>query len=146
MLCIWWDQVGVIYYELLKPNETITGERYWTKLMRLSRALHENGHNTSRGTKKWLYSLTTLGLTLPNPLKPTWKRSNGKCYPTRRIPQILRRPIITCSSRWHMVWLISNSAHMNTSKKGLIRQYLKWFICNHFLTIKLHFHQKAAGT
>ncbi|UYV76653.1 SETMAR [Cordylochernes scorpioides] len=27
MLCIWWDQLGVIYYELLQPNETITGER-----------------------------------------------------------------------------------------------------------------------
>jgi len=24
MLCIWWDQLGVVYYEL-KPNETITG-------------------------------------------------------------------------------------------------------------------------
>ena len=29
----------VIYYELLKPNETITRERYRTQLMRLSRAL-----------------------------------------------------------------------------------------------------------
>ena len=38
----------------------------------------KNGHNTSRGTKKWFYSMTTLGLTLPNPLKPTWKHSNGK--------------------------------------------------------------------
>ena len=24
MLCIWWDQVGVVYYELLQPNETTT--------------------------------------------------------------------------------------------------------------------------
>ncbi|UYV73022.1 hypothetical protein LAZ67_10001583 [Cordylochernes scorpioides] len=39
MLCIWWDQLGVIYYELLKPNETITGERYQQQLIRLSRAL-----------------------------------------------------------------------------------------------------------
>ena len=31
----------VIYYELLKPNETITGERYRMQLMRLSRALPE---------------------------------------------------------------------------------------------------------
>ena len=30
-----------IYYELLKPNETITGERYRMKLMRLSRAMRE---------------------------------------------------------------------------------------------------------
>ena len=33
--------IGVIYYELLKPNENITGERYRTQLMRLSRALCE---------------------------------------------------------------------------------------------------------
>ncbi|UYV69955.1 SETMAR [Cordylochernes scorpioides] len=39
MLCIWWDQLGVIYYELLQPNKTITGERYQQQLMRLSRAL-----------------------------------------------------------------------------------------------------------
>ena len=81
----------------------------------------KNGNNTSRGTKKWFCSMTTLGLTLPNPLKPTWKRSNGKSYPTRRILQILCRPIITCSGRYHMVWLISSSAYMKTSKNGLIR-------------------------
>ncbi|UYV75350.1 hypothetical protein LAZ67_12003594 [Cordylochernes scorpioides] len=28
MLCIWWDQLGVAYYELLQPNERITGEVY----------------------------------------------------------------------------------------------------------------------
>ena len=33
------EDADVIYYELLKPNETITGERYRTQLMRLSRAL-----------------------------------------------------------------------------------------------------------
>lgn len=41
LLCIWWDQQGVIYFELLKPNETITGDRYRLQLMRLSRALME---------------------------------------------------------------------------------------------------------
>ncbi|CAD7015191.1 unnamed protein product [Ceratitis capitata] len=30
-----------IYYELLKPDETITGDRYRTQLMRFSRALKE---------------------------------------------------------------------------------------------------------
>ena len=30
MLCVWWDQKGVIYYELLKPvnTETVNTERY----------------------------------------------------------------------------------------------------------------------
>ncbi|GBP05810.1 Mariner Mos1 transposase [Eumeta japonica] len=41
MLCIWWDQLGVIYYELLNPSETITGTLYRTQLMRLSRVLKE---------------------------------------------------------------------------------------------------------
>ena len=40
-LCIWWDQFDVVYYELLKPSETITGNRYRTQLMRFSRALKE---------------------------------------------------------------------------------------------------------
>ena len=35
------EDANVIYYELLKPNETITGEWYRTQLMRLSRALRE---------------------------------------------------------------------------------------------------------
>ena len=35
MLCIWWDQKGMLYYELLKPGETINGERYRIQLIRL---------------------------------------------------------------------------------------------------------------
>ena len=46
MLCIWWDQQGVVYYELLQPGETITGEVYRRQLMRLSRALKEKRPET----------------------------------------------------------------------------------------------------
>ena len=35
------EDADVIYYELLKSIETITGKRYRTQLMHLSRALHE---------------------------------------------------------------------------------------------------------
>ena len=80
------EDADVIRYELLKSNETITGKQCQTQLMYLSRALRKSGHNTSRSTKKWFYNMTTLGLTLPNPIKPTCKRSNGKSYPTRRTP------------------------------------------------------------
>ena len=41
MHCIWWDQKGVLYYELLKLSETINGERYRTQLIRLERAIAE---------------------------------------------------------------------------------------------------------
>ena len=39
ILCIWWDQKEVLYYELLKPGETVNGERYRTQLIRLKRAI-----------------------------------------------------------------------------------------------------------
>ena len=39
MLCIWWDQKRVLYYELLKPSETINGERYRAQLTCLKRAI-----------------------------------------------------------------------------------------------------------
>jgi len=41
MLCIWEDQKGLVYYELLKPGDSITGDRYWLQLIRLNRALRE---------------------------------------------------------------------------------------------------------
>lgn len=40
MLCIWWDQKGVVYYELLKPGQTVTAERYQQQLIDLNRALN----------------------------------------------------------------------------------------------------------
>ena len=57
MLCIWLDQLGVVYYELLKPNETITGALYGTQLMRLSRVHKEKrAHYYSRHDKVILHS------------------------------------------------------------------------------------------
>jgi len=42
MLCIWWDQKDLVY-ELLKPGDFITGDRfhYRLQLIRLNRALRE---------------------------------------------------------------------------------------------------------
>jgi histone-lysine N-methyltransferase SETMAR len=39
MLCIWWDEKGVVYYELLKPGETVTGDRYRMQLIKMEHAL-----------------------------------------------------------------------------------------------------------
>ena len=41
MLCVWWDQKGVIYYELLKPGETVNAERYRQQMIDLNQALRE---------------------------------------------------------------------------------------------------------
>jgi len=41
MLCVWWDQKGVIYYELLKPGEIINTERYRQQMINLNQVLCE---------------------------------------------------------------------------------------------------------
>ena len=41
MLCVWWDQDGIVYYELLKPGETVNTVRYQQQLVSLRRALDE---------------------------------------------------------------------------------------------------------
>ena len=43
MLCVWWDQEGVIYYELLKPGEIVNAHRYHQQLIKLHCALREKG-------------------------------------------------------------------------------------------------------
>jgi len=41
MLCVWWYQEGIIYYELLKPGETVNAHRYHQQLIKLHRAVRE---------------------------------------------------------------------------------------------------------
>lgn len=41
MLCVWWDQKGMIYYELLKPGKTVNSERYRQQMIDLNQALRE---------------------------------------------------------------------------------------------------------
>lgn len=41
LLCIWWDQRGVLYYELLQPGETVTANRYGQQLAQLRNQLAE---------------------------------------------------------------------------------------------------------
>ncbi|UYV60810.1 SETMAR [Cordylochernes scorpioides] len=36
MLCVWWDQTGVVYFELLKPGQTVNTSRYEQQMHRLN--------------------------------------------------------------------------------------------------------------
>jgi len=109
MLYIWWDQLGVVYYELLKPTETITGDR--TQLMRLSRALKDKRpqynerhdkvilqHDNTRPhvVKVVKTYLETLKCSTPCCESDQDIFGNGKSYPTRRILQTLLPLTITC--------------------------------------------------
>ena len=46
MMCFWWDQEGMVYHKLLKPNETIIAVRYKQKLIKLNQALEKSGQRT----------------------------------------------------------------------------------------------------
>ena len=39
--CVWWDQKGVIYYELLKTGKTVNMNRYQQQMIDSNRALQE---------------------------------------------------------------------------------------------------------
>ncbi|UYV83093.1 SETMAR [Cordylochernes scorpioides] len=41
MLCVWWDQTGVVYFKLLKPGETVNISRYEQQMHSLREALNE---------------------------------------------------------------------------------------------------------
>ncbi|UYV74707.1 KCNH5 [Cordylochernes scorpioides] len=41
MLCVWWDQTGVVYLELLKPGEMVNTSRYEQQMHSLREALNE---------------------------------------------------------------------------------------------------------
>ena len=74
MLCIWWNQLGVVYYELLKPSETITGDRYRTQLMRLSQALKEKlPQYQERHDKVFLQHYNARDHMSEDRLRHTWK-------------------------------------------------------------------------
>ena len=41
MLCVWWDQKGVVYHELRKTGETVNSDRYRQQMINLNHALIE---------------------------------------------------------------------------------------------------------
>ena len=41
LLCIWWDIKGVVHYELLPQNQTVTGDLYCSQLVRLKEAVEQ---------------------------------------------------------------------------------------------------------
>jgi [histone H3]-lysine36 N-dimethyltransferase SETMAR len=55
LLCIWWNWKGVLYYELLQPDEIITADRYQKQLTNLSDVLEEKRPFTGQGSRKVIH-------------------------------------------------------------------------------------------
>jgi len=93
--------VSLVYYELLKPNETITGALYRTQLMRLSRVLKEKRAHYYYSRHDKIILLHDNARHIAAPVKTyletfKWEKV---FYPTRRILQTLLLPTTTCSNR-----------------------------------------------
>ncbi|GFT40645.1 mariner Mos1 transposase [Trichonephila clavipes] len=55
MLCIFWDQEGPIYYELLKPGKTVYTDRYKQQLLNLNEAILENREQYKKRQHKVIF-------------------------------------------------------------------------------------------
>ena len=53
--CVWWDQKGVIYYELLKPGGTVNTNRYQQQMIDLNRELQEKRPDYRRRQHKFIF-------------------------------------------------------------------------------------------
>lgn len=51
MLCIWWDMKGVLYYELLKPGQTVTADRYCHQLMQVNQEIEKKRPFSGKGKR-----------------------------------------------------------------------------------------------
>lgn len=49
MLCVWWDMQGIVHYEMLPRNQTITAKVYSAQLQRLKKAINQNRSNRHHG-------------------------------------------------------------------------------------------------
>ncbi|GBP80270.1 Mariner Mos1 transposase [Eumeta japonica] len=117
---MWWDQLGVMYYELLNPSETITGTIYRTRLMRLSRALKEIRPQYYSRHDKIILLHDNAQLHVANPVKKYLKTLDWEVLPHPPYsPDIA--PSIICFGQWHMLRQSSGSHYMKIPKIGLIR-------------------------
>ena len=120
-----------VYYELLKPTETITGDRYRTQLMRLSRFKPmrlKDKRIPPQYMIKWFCSMTMLDPMLV-------KCESGQDIlenvvmgsPTsRRILQTLLLLTITCFDQWHTAWSVFPVLWRSKKLDRFVDSFKRW--------------------
>ena len=99
-----------VYYELLKPTETITGDR--TQLMRLSRALKDKRPQYNESHDKMILQHDNARPHVAKVIKIylktlKWEVLSHPPYSPDVLPLT-----ITCFDQWHTAWLTSTSGLM----------------------------------
>ena len=112
--CVWWDQEGVIYYELLKPGETVNAHRYHQQLMKLHRALRERRPHYRKRHDKLIF----LHDNAPSSTKLLEDTQLGSA-PIPLIHQTWNLLTI-CFHRWTTRSLSGTSILTKTSENGLM--------------------------
>ena len=78
ILCVWWDQSGVMYYELLKPLETINTKRYQQQLTNLNCSLFEKKPEYQKKQYKIIFLHDSVRLHTTKSARVTWKTLSWK--------------------------------------------------------------------
>jgi len=110
MLCVWWDQKGVIYYELLNPGETVNTERYRQQMINLNQTLSEKRPEYQKRQHKVILLHDNALSHTAKLVKETIEAFDWEILSQLRLThQTWLRPIITYLHRWNTHLLSSAS-------------------------------------
>jgi len=110
---------GVIYYELLKPGETVNAHRYHQQLIKLHRALREKrAHYRKRHDK--LIFLHDNAPSHTSTMVQNYLKTTGKYYSIPLTHQTWHLVTITCFRWWTTHSLSGTSILTKTSENGLM--------------------------
>ena len=90
------------YYELLKLNETVTGDRYRLQMMRFSRVLEEKRPLYEQRHDKVILLHGDTRPHVAKPVKTYLETIKWEVLPHSPYSPDIALPIITYSVRWHM--------------------------------------------
>jgi len=113
MLCIWWNPKGLVYY-MLKPGDSITGERYQLQLIRLS-ALREKWPEYEQRYDKVILLHDNARPHIAKVVKKYLETLKWMFYRTRRILLLL---ITGCSEGMQHDLTVTGSLLSQKSKIG----------------------------
>jgi len=116
ILCVWWDQKSVIYYELLKSGETVNTEHYRQQMINLNQALYEKRPEYQKWQHKVILLHDNTSSHTTKLVKETIEALFGKYFHMRLTHQTWLRPIITYLHRWDTHLLSSFTSYQDVRK------------------------------
>ncbi|UYV69576.1 hypothetical protein LAZ67_6004006 [Cordylochernes scorpioides] len=141
MLCIWWDQLGVVYYELLQPNERITGEHF------------SNNDDVKKWINKWIAAKEPAFLSNGiRQLPERWKKMDPPKFLTLPIPlnshpDFFHLPKIKCFLKGkHFDYCYigetgrSICTRLSEHSRNICTNYRKSLLCQHITEFRHSFN------